>query len=195
MSAQQPQVSHGKTVLTLVGVVFLMGGLAWASIPLYDWFCKVTGFGGTTQVAADGSGVVLNETIIVRFDASLDRDMPWEFKTVQDDVTIRIGETGLIYYEAYNPTDRVVAGTASYNVAPYSTGAYFTKIDCFCFTEQVLQPGERVMMPVTFYVDPEIVNDREAKFAQHITLSYTFYETDLPEDVAQLASDTSVVQN
>ena len=195
MSAQQPQVSHGKTVLTLVGVVFLMGGLAWASIPLYDWFCKVTGFGGTTQVAADGSGVVLNETIIVRFDASLDRDMPWEFKTVQDDVTIRIGETGLIYYEAYNPTDRVVAGTASYNVAPYSTGAYFTKIDCFCFTEQVLQPGERVMMPVTFYVDPEIVNDREAKFAQHITLSYTFYETDLPEDVAQLAPDTSVVQN
>ncbi len=195
MSTPQPQPNHSKTVLTLVSVVFLMGGLAWASVPLYDWFCKVTGFGGTTQVAADGSSLILDETIIVRFDASLDRDMPWEFKPVQDDVTIRIGETGLIYYEAYNPTDRPVAGTASYNVAPYSTGAFFTKIDCFCFTEQVLQPNERVLMPVTFYVDPEIVNDREAKFAQHITLSYTFYETDLPEEVAQLASDTSVIRN
>ncbi|MGB0901823.1 cytochrome c oxidase assembly protein [Halocynthiibacter sp.] len=190
-----PQQNHAGTAFKLVGVVALMGSLAWASVPFYDWFCRVTGFGGTTQVAADGSGTILNETIIVRFDASLDRDMPWEFRPAQDDVTIRIGETGLIYYEAYNPTDRPVAGTASYNVAPYSTGAYFTKIDCFCFTEQVLQPGERVMMPVTFYVDPEIVNDREAKFAQHITLSYTFYETDLPEDVAQLASDAPVVQN
>ncbi len=189
MNAQEP--NHAKTALKLVGVAVMMGGLAWASVPFYDWFCRVTGFGGTTQVATGGASRVLNETIVVRFDASLDRDMPWEFRPAQDDMTIRIGETGLAFYEAFNPTDRPVAGTASYNVAPYSTGGYFTKIDCFCFTEQVLQPGERVMMPVTFYVDPEIVNDGEAKFAQHITLSYTFYETDLPEDVAQFAPDTA----
>jgi len=193
MSAPQP--NHAKTAFKLAGVVCLMGGLAWASVPFYDWFCRVTGFGGTTQVASEGADRVLNETIVVRFDASLERDMPWEFRPAQDDVTIRIGETGLAFYEAYNPTDRPIAGTASYNVAPYSTGGYFTKIDCFCFTEQVLQPGERVMMPVTFYVDPEIVNDDEAKFAQHITLSYTFYETDLPEDVAQLAPVTAADQN
>jgi len=100
---------------------------------------------------------------------------------------LRIGETGLAFYEAYNPTDRVVAGSATYNVAPYEAGGFFTKIDCFCFEEQVLQPGERVMMPVTFYVDPDIVDDRDAKFVKHITLSYTFYEIDLPEEQASLS--------
>ena len=106
---------------------------------------------------------------------------------MQREMEIRIGETGLAFYEAYNPTDRPVAGSASYNVAPYAAGAFFSKIHCFCFEEQLLAPGERVTMPVTFFVDPEIIDDREAKFAKHITLSYTFYEIDLPEDTAQLA--------
>ena len=112
--------------------------------------------------------------------------MPWDFKPVAREVDIRIGETGLAFYEAYNPTDKPVAGTASYNIAPYAASGFFTKIDCFCFEEQVLEPGERVQMPVTFYVDPEIVADANGKFVHTITLSYTFHETDLPEGYAAL---------
>ncbi|SFJ72863.1 cytochrome c oxidase assembly protein [Celeribacter neptunius] len=185
-----------KTVLQLVTVVTVMGGLAWASVPFYSWFCAVTGFGGTTDVASEGSDVILDETIKIRFDANTDPDMPWIFKPVANVMELRIGETGLAFYEAYNPTDRVIAGTASYNVAPFEAGGFFTKIDCFCFTEQVLQPGERVLMPVTFYVDPEITTDRDAKYVHRITLSYTFHETELPEDYAALddgsASDRSL---
>ena len=175
-----------KTVLQTVSVVVLMGGLAWASVPLYDLFCRVTGFGGTPAVSDAGSAVVLDKTIAVRFDASLERGMPWEFKPTQRIMQLRIGETGLAFYEAYNPTDRPVTGSASFNVVPYAAGGFFTKIDCFCFQEQTLQPGERVLMPVTFYVDPEIVDDREGKYVHTITLSYTFGEIDTP--VAQNAA-------
>ena len=176
-----------KTAAQAAGVVLLMGSLAWASVPFYNWFCKVTGFGGTTSVAEAGSGEVLDETITIRFDASTVRDMPWQFTPTVRTMELKIGETGLAFYEAYNPTDRVVAGSASYNVTPYQAGGYFTKIDCFCFTEQVLQPGERVQMPVSFYVDPDIVSDRDAKYVHSITLSYTFYEIELPETQAALA--------
>jgi cytochrome c oxidase assembly protein subunit 11 len=184
-----------KTVVQLVAVVITMGALAWASVPFYDWFCRVTGFGGVTQTAQAGSDTILDQTIKVRFDASKERGMPWEFKPVQREMEIRLGETGLAFYEAYNPTDHPVAGQASYNVAPYAAGSYFTKIDCFCFTEQVLQPGERVMMPVSFYVDPEILEDREGKYLSSITLSYTFYEIDVPEQHAALDTDTSKTLN
>ncbi len=170
-----------RTLVQTVSVVLVMGALAWASVPFYDWFCRVTGFGGTTATAEAGSEDVLEQTIKVRFDASLERGMPWEFRPMQREMEVRIGETGLAFYEAYNPTDRPVAGQASYNVAPYQAGGFFSKIDCFCFTEQVLAPGERVEMPVTFYVDPEIVEDRDAKFTKVITLSYTFHEIDLPQ--------------
>ncbi len=183
------------TALKLVGVAIVMGSLAWASVPLYDWFCRVTGFGGTTGVAEAGSDAILDQTIMVKFDASLERGMPWEFRPVEHEMEIRIGETGLAFYEAHNPTDKAIAGTASYNVAPYSTGGYFTKIACFCFELQVLEPGETVLMPVSFYVDPEIVNDSEAKHAGHITLSYTFHVTDLPEDYASLAPVAQPDQN
>ncbi len=175
-----------KTVIQLVSVVVTMGALAWASVPFYDWFCRVTGFGGVTQTADAGSDVILDKTVKIRFDASKERGMPWEFKPLQREMEVRIGETGLAFYEAYNPTDKPVAGQAAYNVAPYAAGGFFTKIDCFCFTEQVLQPGERVMMPVSFYVDPEIVQDREGKYVSSITLSYTFYQIDLPEQHAAL---------
>lgn len=178
-----------KTVLQLVSVVLVMGALAWASVPFYNWFCRVTGFGGVTGVAEAGSDVVLDETITIRFDASKERDFPWEFKPVVREMELKIGETGLAFYEAYNPTDHAIAGRASYNVAPYEAGGFFTKIDCFCFEMQVLQPGERVQMPVTFYVDPEIVEDRDAKYVHHITLSYTFHETEMPEEQASLTSD------
>ena len=167
-----------KKAVPLVGVVFGMLGLAYAAVPLYNWFCSVTGFGGTTQVAEASRAIeVLDRTVTVRFDGSLNRGMPWEFRPVTTPTELRIGETGMAFYEAYNPTDRTVTGTASFNVTPFAAGAYFTKIDCFCFTEQTLQPGERAMMPVTFYVDPEIVNDPETAQVHTITLSYTFYES------------------
>lgn len=178
-----------KTVTRLVGVVVVMGALAWASVPFYDWFCRVTGFGGVTNVADAGSSEVLDQTIKVRFDASKERGMPWEFKPMAREMELRIGENGLAFYEAYNPTDRPVAGQASYNVTPYEAGNFFVKVDCFCFEEQVLQPGERVQMPVSFFVDPEIVTDRDAKYTHTITLSYTFYEIDLPEAQAALVQD------
>lgn len=176
----------GKTTAKLVGVVIVMGGLAWASVPFYDWFCRVTGFGGVTGVADVAPDEILDQTIKVRFDASKERGMPWEFRPMARQMEIRIGETGLAFYEAYNPTDRPIAGTASYNVTPYEAGGFFTKIDCFCFEQQVLMPGERVEMPVTFYVDPAIVTDRDAKYTHTITLGYTFYEIDLPQDHAGL---------
>ncbi len=178
-----------KTVLQLVAVGTTMGALAWASVPFYDWFCRVTGFGGQPGVASVGSDDILEETIKVRFDASQERGFEWEFKPVQREMELRIGETGLAFYEAYNPTDRPIAGSASYNVTPYEAGGFFTKIDCFCFEEQILQPGERVEMPVTYFVDPEIVTDRDAKYTHTITLSYTFYEIDLPEEQAALDAD------
>ena len=156
---------------------------------MYDWFCRVTGYGGTTNAADAGSDEIRDETIKVRFDASKERGMPWEFKPVAREMEVRIGETGLAFYEAYNPTDEPIAGTASFNVAPFDVGGYFVKIACFCFELQVLQPGERVEMPVTFYVDPEIVTDRDAQYTHTITLGYTFYEIDLPEAQAALAPD------
>jgi cytochrome c oxidase assembly protein subunit 11 len=169
-----------------VGVVLTMGSLAWASVPLYDWFCRVTGYGGATGVASAAPDAPLDQTITVRFDASLERDMPWSFRPVQREMEVRIGETGLAFYEASNPTDAPVAGSASYNVAPFEAGGFFTKIDCFCFEEQVLRPGETVQMPVTFYVDPAIVDDRDARHVGRITLSYTFHQIDLPEEHAAL---------
>ena len=179
-----------KTVLQTVSLVVFMGGLAWASVPLYDWFCRVTGFGGVTGVSEVAPEDVLDQTIKVRFDASLHANMAWEFMPIEREMEVRIGETGLAFYEAYNPTDRPIAGSASYNVAPYEAGGFFNKIQCFCFEEQVLQPGERVEMPVTFYVDPEIVTDRDGKFVHTITLSYTFYEIELPEGYAAADIET-----
>ena len=175
-----------RTLVQLVAVVITMGSLSFAAVPFYDWFCRVTGFGGTTAVADSGSDVILDRTVKVRFDASLEQGMPWTFKPVVPSMEIRIGETGLAFYEAHNPTDRPVAGTASYNVFPYAAGGYFTQIECFCFTEQVLAPGETVQMPVTFYVDPEMVEDVEGQFVHEIVLSYTFHETPLPEQQAAL---------
>jgi cytochrome c oxidase assembly protein subunit 11 len=183
-----------RTLLQTVGVVVFMGAMAWASVPLYDWFCRVTGYGGATGVAEAAGDEVLDQTIKVRFDASLERGMPWEFKPLQTEMEIRIGEEGMAFYEAYNPTDKPVAGSASYNVAPFDAGGFFSKIDCFCFEEQVLMPGERVEMPVVFFVDPGIVDDRDARHTSHITLSYTFYEIDLPEDRQAALADRADAQ-
>jgi len=175
MSAQR---SNGRTVAMLLGVVGVMGALAWAAVPFYDWFCRVTGYGGTTNVAASASDVVLEEKVRVRFDANVDPNMGWTFRPMQRDMELRIGENAIAFYEAVNTTDEPITGTASYNVAPEIAGYYFNKIQCFCFTEQTLQPGERVEMPVSFFVDAGIVDDRDAGRVRDITLSYTFHRTE-----------------
>ncbi len=184
-----------KTVMQTVSLVVLMGGLAWASVPFYDWFCRVTGFGGVPGQVDVASDEILDQTIKVRFDGSINAGLAWEFKPVVREMEIRIGETGLAFYEAYNPTKNPIAGQASYNVTPYTAGAFFEKIDCFCFEQQVLAPGERVQMPVSFYVDPEIVKDRDGKFVHTITLSYTFYQIDLPDGYAALDPVTTTDLN
>lgn len=133
-----------KTAILLVGVAVTMASLSFAAVPFYKWFCQVTGFAGTTSVAASAPETQSAETVLVRFDASVDASMPWKFKPLQHEMTLKIGETGLAFFEAHNPTNRVVAGQASYNVYPYTAGAYFDKIACFCFDLQVLQPGETI---------------------------------------------------
>ncbi len=195
MSQKTPITAQQKTAASLAGVAVVMLSLSFAAVPFYNWFCKVTGFAGTTSVAVAPSDVVLEKTVVVKFDASLDAKMPWQFKPMQTQMTLHIGETGLAFFEAYNPTDRVIAGSASYNVTPDQSGGYFTKIECFCFTQQVLQPGERITMPVTFFVDPSIEENPEAREIKEITLSYTFYETPLPEKQAALAPVAGKIVN
>ncbi|MEO8530223.1 MAG: cytochrome c oxidase assembly protein [Deltaproteobacteria bacterium] len=187
MTKWRERSPNQKTAFTMVGVVVTMGSLAWAAVPFYTWFCRTTGYAGATVNAAENTSQVLDRTVTIAFDANTDPGMPWEFRPDVQSMKLRIGETALAFYTAHNTSDRVVAGSASFNVAPDSVGAYFTKIDCFCFTQQILQPGETVEMPVTFYVDPEIVNDNDGKHVSYITLSYTFHETPLPESQASLA--------
>ena len=180
--------NHRRTVLGLLAIVVVMGVMGWVSVPFYGWFGRVTGYGGAPSETGAGSTRILERTIKVRFETTKKRDKAWQFRPVQRQIELRIGETALVYFEAYNPTDRAVAIKAGYNVAPYNTGGYFKKIDCFCFQTQVLQPGERVMAPVSFYVDPGIVEDREARYVKSITLSYTLYETELPQAALSLSN-------
>lgn len=170
-----------QVVAATTAVVVGMGSLGWAAVPLYDLFCRVTGYGGTTQIASGEDVQIIDHQVMVRFDASKARDVEWDFKPVQKSIDVNLGQTALVFYEAHNPTDRPLAGAASFNVAPYAAGPYFAKIECFCFQEQVLMPGETIQMPVTFYVHPEMLDDVEAKGIPEITLSYTFHVVDMPE--------------
>lgn len=160
--------------LTIAGML----GLTAASVPLYRLFCQVTGYGGTTQVADDGTDAVLEQTIEVRFNADVDPDLAWSFQPAQRAVELRIGEERLAFYRAENHSERPVVGTATFNVTPHKAGPYFAKLACFCFEQQVLQPGEAVDMPVSFYVDPAILEDRATADLKTITLSYTFFRDD-----------------
>lgn len=173
--------------LRLGSVVAVMLALSFAAVPAYDLFCRVTGYGGTTGTAEAPTGPARAETVTVRFDANTAPDMPWEFRPRTRTMEVRLGESALVFYEAYNPTDVAVAGTASYNVAPFAAGAHFAKIACFCFELQVLGPGERVEMPVSFFVDPSILEDREARGIGTITLSYTMHRSALPERQAAVS--------
>ncbi|NQV56910.1 MAG: cytochrome c oxidase assembly protein [Rhodospirillales bacterium] len=177
--APRQQRSRGRvglTVLSLVAVVAGMGGLAFASQSLYQAFCAVTGFGGTTRVAQNMDKVApVDQFVTVRFDANTNRGLPWKFRPVQREIKVRYGEQALAFFEATNFSDKAIVGTASFNVTPFKTATYFNKIQCFCFTEQVLRAGETQQMPVTFFVDPEILKDAYASKEKTITLSYTFF--------------------
>lgn len=190
-----PMSPQKKTATWLAAIAGTMLALSFAAVPFYDLFCRITGYGGTTSVSEAAPDLVLDQTVLIRFDASVAAGIPWEFKAQQQTMELRIGETALAFYEAYNPTDHPIAGTASYNVTPDLAGGYFTKIECFCFTEQVLQPGERIVMPVSFYVDPTIVSDPEAGQIPEITLSYTFHQTPLPEQQAGLNVPAAAATN
>lgn len=166
--------------------VALMVGAAYASVPLYSWFCKSTGFGGTTQVASQAPDHVLGRELTIRFDANVAPGLPWKFAPEQNEIKVRIGEVATVHYKVVNEAAREILGMASYNVSPPQVGSYFTKINCFCFTEQRLKAGETREMAVVFYVDPEIAKDREQDDLNTITLSYTFYrQRDSVQPVAE----------
>lgn len=171
--------------LSMAGLALGMVGLSYAAVPLYQIFCQVTGYGGTTQRAEQTPGTVLERKITVRFDATVGHGMGWKFKPVQRTLDLKIGETALAFYEAKNLTEETLTGTATFNVSPEAAGRYFNKVECFCFTEQTLEAGARADMPVTFFIDPEIVTDRLTKNIQEITLSYTFFPV---KDGAELAA-------
>jgi cytochrome c oxidase assembly protein subunit 11 len=165
------------TAIVLVAVIGGMLGLTAASVPLYRLFCQVTGYGGTTQRAEQpvGGATAGDRTVTVLFNADTGRDLPWGFRPLQRRMEVKLGEQNLAFFEAVNRADYPVAGQAVYNVTPFKIGGYFAKIQCFCFDEQTLAPGERVEMPVSFYVDPEIAQDPNTDDVSEITLSYTFY--------------------
>lgn len=158
-----------------------MVGLSFASVPLYDLFCRVTGYGGTTMVADKNTSIVADRQITVRFNADTGRDMPWKFWPDQREVVVKVGADALVSFSALNPTARPVTGTSLYNVTPLKAGKYFHKTECFCFAEQVLNPGQQTHFPVSFYIDPKIMDDRGMDDIKTITLSYTFFRQDSAE--------------
>jgi len=172
---------HRAVALTCSVVVLSMIGLSFAAVPLYQLYCQVTGYGGTTQRAEKSSDVVLDRTITMHFDANVAPNLTWRFEPVQRTVEIKIGENALAFYRATNTSNEPMTGTAVFNVTPEAAGIHFNKIECFCFTEQTLEAGQSVDMPVSFFVDPAIVEDEDANFLSELTLSYTFYRTDAPE--------------
>ncbi|WND02910.1 cytochrome c oxidase assembly protein [Temperatibacter marinus] len=182
---QNNDQKNNRVATAIVVVVLGMVGMSYAAVPLYELFCRITGYGGTTQIADDVEVDVIDRKIKVRFVANNHRDMPWEFKPKQNIQDSYVGEKRIALYEAYNPTNRTIKGTATFNVTPHKAGEYFQKIDCFCFTEQVLKPGERIDMPVLYFVAPEMNEDINLRDVTEITLSYTFFVMKDDEEVVE----------
>jgi cytochrome c oxidase assembly protein subunit 11 len=166
------------TTAAAVAVVAGMAGLTAASEPLYRLFCQVTGYGGTPRIADKASAGATDAFVTVRFDSNVNRELAWRFRPAEKDMTVRVGEEAIAFYEAKNTSDRPIVGTATFNVQPDRAAPYFNKLQCFCFTEQVLAPGESVRMPVTFFIDPEIAKDAYARDVSTIVLSYTFFKAE-----------------
>ncbi|WFU48338.1 cytochrome c oxidase assembly protein [Sinorhizobium terangae] len=186
--------ANGVIVGACIAFVVGMVGMAYAAVPLYDMFCRVTGYNGTTQRVEQASDVILDEKVKVTFDANTS-GLPWEFKPVQRDIDVRIGETVQVSYRAKNLSSKPTTGQATFNVTPMAAGAYFNKVQCFCFTETTLQPGEELEMPVVFFVDPEIVKAVETKGIKTLTLSYTFYPREPSKPLAEVKAKAGEAQN
>jgi cytochrome c oxidase assembly protein subunit 11 len=195
MAQRQPVIpNHAKNrrlAVMAAGVAVAMVGLAYASVPLYALFCQVTGFGGTTQVATSVPVAAAARDISIRFDANMDSTLGWVFHPKATTVSVKIGQAAMAYYVARNESAETTTGTAVFNVTPAEAGIFFNKIECFCFTEQTLKPGQMVDMPVQFFVDPAILDDPDTRSIREITLSYTFYpaKTKAPEKQANLKNN------
>jgi cytochrome c oxidase assembly protein subunit 11 len=185
MSARSNKAA-ARTAAICAAVVIGMTGMAFAAVPLYRIFCQVTGFNGTVRKAEVAPGTVLDRTVKVRFDAN-SRNLPWTFQAEQTTQTIKIGAASMAFYKVTNTSDRPVTGMASYNVVPEAAGPHFRKLECFCFTDQTIGPGETVEFPVIYFVDPELVTDPETRRVDEITLSYTFFPSEQPKRAAAVA--------
>jgi cytochrome c oxidase assembly protein subunit 11 len=173
------------------GLVAVMVGLSFAAVPFYSWFCRTTGYGGTTQVAKAAPTQISDRTITVRFDSNVAAGLPWRFEPERRTIDVKLGQVVTVYYAVTNEAARVTAGQAGYNVSPPTAGIYFEKINCFCFTEQTMKPGEKRDMAVVFYVDPQLADDAEQDGVKLITLSYTFYPVrPLPDPSSQTGEGT-----
>jgi len=184
MNGSNPSSQRRRDVMTAAAcgvLVAAMVGAAYAAVPLYDWFCRTTGFGGTTQVASAGPSHVLDRKLKVRFDANVAGGLPWRFEPEQTSIEVRVGEVVTVAYRVVNESARETTGVASYNVSPPTVGGYFSKINCFCFTDQRLKAGEKRDMTVVFFVDPALAKDSEQDDLDTITLSYTMYPVRQPE--------------
>ena len=165
------------TPLILAGIFVIMLGLSYAAVPLYDLFCRVTGFGGTTQISKEAPKIVLNKVVSVRFDTNVN-NLPWDFKAKTNVIDVKVGEVNKIEFEVENYSNEPTAGVASFNVSPASFGKYYNKLGCFCFEKQVLEPGEKTVYKLVFYLDPELVNDQKTVNVEDVTMSYTFFSSD-----------------
>jgi cytochrome c oxidase assembly protein subunit 11 len=190
-SRRKPRLGRDALVASICGlVVVLMVGASYAAVPFYNWFCRTTGFNGTTQVAnaAPLTGAIARK-IAVRFDSNVAPGLPWKFEPEQTEIEVKIGQVVTVFYTVTNQSARTTTGQAAYNVAPLTVGAYFQKINCFCFTEQTMAPGEKREMPVVFYVDPALIKDSDNDGLNTITLSYTFYPVREPTPKPVAASE------
>jgi cytochrome c oxidase assembly protein subunit 11 len=183
---------HGRTALICVGVAFGMLGASFAAVPLYDLFCKVTGFGGTPMVGTAGAGKILDREMAVRFDANVAPGLGWKFEAESPEIKVKVGATQTVFYKVTNRSDRTVTGIATYNIAPDKGAAYFVKIQCFCFTEQTLRPGEASDSAVVFYVDPAMTQDPNLNGLRTITLSYTYFPAKAGKSLADAATSARV---
>jgi cytochrome c oxidase assembly protein subunit 11 len=173
----KPVDRNARLAWTMVLIVGGMLGLAYAAVPLYQAFCRATGFAGTPLIAQSDDHPVIARTMVVRFDSNTDSNLPWKFEPEQREVTVHLGEQKLVYFRATNVSQRPIVGTATYNITPESSAKWFNKLQCFCFTEQLLKPGQSIDMPVLFFVDPDMDKDRRYDDVRTVTLSYTFYES------------------
>ena len=189
-TARKPRISRDVLVASICGfVVALMVGASYAAVPFYNWFCRATGFNGTTQVATSGPSTTTGRHIAIRFDSNVSGGLPWKFEPEKTEIDIKVGDVVTAYYTVTNQSARPTYGLASYNVAPLTAGIYFQKINCFCFTEQAFAPGEKRELAVVFYVDPSLLADHDHDELNTITLSYTFYPAKDPAPKPLAASE------